>query len=159
MPVFDAPRRTDEGGTMSTATTLHFPVSVAPRGRRRVRSEAPGKSALGVTAPPEFGGPDGSLWSPEDLLVNAVASCYALTLGSVARRLRVPLRDVNVRAVGDLERQSDGPYGFSRVELDVEFATDEGMEEVAERAAAVAKEQCLVGRALGIPVQVRVSVT
>jgi organic hydroperoxide reductase OsmC/OhrA len=144
---------------MSTVNALHFPVSVEWSGGRLASSKAPGKSTLCVTAPPEFGGLDGSFWSPEDLLVNAVASCYAITLRSVARRLRVPIRDLTVHAVGDLERQGEGPFGFARVELNVDVATDEGMEVVAERAAAVAEEQCLVRRALGIPVHVRVSVT
>jgi organic hydroperoxide reductase OsmC/OhrA len=143
---------------MSTLETLHFPVSVEWSGRRLFRSEA-GKSALLVTAPPRFGGIDGSFWSPEDLLVNAVASCYAITLTSVARRLRVPLRDLAVHAVGNLERQDEGPFGFTGIELSVAVATDEGMEAVAERAALVAEEQCLVRKALGIPVCVRVSVT
>lgn len=144
---------------MSAVNALHFPVSVEWWGGRIVSSKAPGKSTLCVTAPPEFGGLDGSFWSPEDLLVNAVASCYAITLRSVARRLRVPIRELTVHAVGDLERQGEGPFGFARIELNVDLSTDEGMEAVAERAAAVAEEQCLVRGALGIPVRVRVRVT
>lgn len=144
---------------MSTLEALQFPVSVERSGERFFRTEAGGKSTLLVTAPPQFGGLDGSFWSPEDLLVNAVASCYAITFTSVARRLRVPLRNLAVHAAGNLERQGEGLFGFTGVELNVDAATDGGMERVAERAAAVAEEKCLVLRALGIPVHVRVSVT
>lgn len=143
---------------MSIVKTIHVPVSAESWGGSFVNVEAPGKSALHVTKPTEFGGPSGSFWTPEELLMNALASCYAITLEAVAARLDVPFRDLHVDALGHLERRRDGGWGFVLVELDVELMTDPGFETVAERAATVAEQRCIVGRALAVPVDVRVGV-
>lgn len=143
---------------MTIVETLHFPVSSEWWGGRLVNAEAPGKAALRVVPPPEFGGPEGSYWSPEDLLVNAVASCYTLTLTSVARRLRVPLQALRVEAAGHVERDHDGRYGFVLVHLDVELETEPEAVAIAKRAAELAEERCIVGRALAVPVHVSVDI-
>jgi peroxiredoxin-like protein len=142
---------------VSIVKTIHVPVSAESWGGSFVSVEAPGKSALHVTKPTEFGGPSGSYWNPEELLVNALASCYAITLETMAGRLDVPLRDLHLDAVGHVERRN-GAWEFVLIELDVGLMTDPGFEAVAERAAEIAEERCIVGRALKTPVDVRVVV-
>ena len=143
---------------MSIVKTIHVPVSADSWGASFVHVDAPGKAALNVTKPAEFGGPTGSFWTPEELLVNALASCYAITLEAIAARLDIPLRGLHLEAVGHVERVRSGGWGFVLVELDVELTTDAGFEAIAERAAEIAEERCIVGRALKTPVDVRVAV-
>lgn len=57
-----------------------------------------------VTAPPaEFGGP-GDQWSPETLLVGAVADCFILTFRAIARASKLEWSNLECSAEGVLER-------------------------------------------------------
>ncbi|MEH6581611.1 MAG: OsmC family protein, partial [Halioglobus sp.] len=57
-----------------------------------------------VSAPPaQFGGP-GDQWSPEDLLVGAVADCFILTFRAIARASRLEWIDIECSAEGTLDR-------------------------------------------------------
>ena len=68
----------------ASAKTLVFPLSVRwIEGRRTVVSVC-GKDDLEVATPPEFKGGVEGVWSPEDLLVGSIASCFAVTLVAVA---------------------------------------------------------------------------
>lgn len=51
--------------------------------------ESPGLQTLESAAPVEFGGPGGK-WSPETLLVAAVADCFLLTFRAIALASRIP---------------------------------------------------------------------
>jgi peroxiredoxin-like protein len=140
---------------MSIVKTFRFPVEARWFGGRLVRLHAPGKHSLRVATPPEFKGGMAGIWSPEDLLVGAVASCYELTLVAIAERRRVPLHTLAIDARGHVERHA-GRFEFSVIELDVDLTTDAGLEREAEAVARLAQEHCIVGRALEVPVHVRV---
>ncbi|MCB1677409.1 MAG: OsmC family protein [Halioglobus sp.] len=57
-----------------------------------------------VTAPPaEFGGP-GDRWSPETLLMGAIADCFILTFKAVARASSLAWSNLECSAEGTLER-------------------------------------------------------
>lgn len=57
-----------------------------------------------VTAPPaEFGGP-GDQWSPETLLVGAVADCFILTFRAIARASKLEWTNLECSAEGVLDR-------------------------------------------------------
>ena len=57
-----------------------------------------------VSAPPaEFGGP-GDQWSPEHLLVAAVADCFILTFRAIARASKLEWSGLASSATGVLER-------------------------------------------------------
>ena len=60
---------------------------------------SPGIPSLPTVTPPEFGGP-GGLWSPETLLVAAVADCYLLTFRGIARASRMPWVSVSLTCEG-----------------------------------------------------------
>lgn len=142
---------------MSIVTTLRFPAAVEWRGGRLIRASAPGKPALDVATPPEFKGGMPGVWSPEDLLVTAAASCFAVTLVAVAERSGVELEALRVDGAGHVERAADGRFRFSVVELDVEVEADADPGRL-ERLAAKAEQVCIVSLALEVPVHVRLVV-
>jgi organic hydroperoxide reductase OsmC/OhrA len=142
---------------MSTVKALRFPVAVRWREGRLLTADAVGKPPLAVATPPEFRGGLPNRWSPEELLVAAVAACFELTLIAVAERRRVPLRALAVEATGHVEHEH-GSYGFTVVELEVELTTETGHEAAAEQVAALARRHCIVERALDVPVHVRLNV-
>jgi organic hydroperoxide reductase OsmC/OhrA len=143
---------------MSVWKEMQFPVSVHWRGGRLARAEVDGKVSLELGTPPEFRGGLAGYWSPEDLLVMAVASCFVLTLAAVAERLDAPLLDVSATATGHMSRRDDGRFGFTVIEVDAQIETLPGGEDVVRAAASAAEQRCLVAHALDVPVHVAVSV-
>ena len=98
------------------------------------------------------------IWSPEDLLVAAVASCYSLTLSAIATNRGVELRNIDVRGIGHVTRRAEGRVGFVVIELAVDVTVSPGFEQDAERVARSAKQSCLVAHALEIPVELELEV-
>ena len=147
-----------EVAAMTVMKEMQFPVSVRWRGGRLARAEARDKDGLELATPPEFRGGLAGYWSPEDLLVTAAASCFALTLAAVAERREVPILDATVTATGHMSRRDDGRFGFTVIEIDAMLETIAGSEDAVRRAAAAAEERCLIARALDVPVHVAVLV-
>ena len=143
---------------MTTLKDFRFRVDASPLPRRRVRLTSEGKAALEAAMPIEFRGGVPGMWSPEDLLVASVASCYRLTLDSLASRHEVALRDVQIEAVGHVTRRAEGRIGFVVIELFVRMVTDPEELHTAEKAARDAHRVCLVSHALSIPVELELEV-
>lgn len=135
-----------------------FPVFVHWVGGRLTRASADDAPELQVATPPVFPGGVAGVWSPEELLVAAAASCFAVTLAAVAERRALPLRALDVSGVGRVGRHDDGRTGFTGVELEASLETDAGCDEAAEQAARAAELRCLIALALDVPVHVRVQV-
>jgi len=109
--------------------------------------ESPGLPVLTTAPPKEFDGP-GDVWSPETLLVAAIADCYILTFRGVARAAKFDWDDLKCEVEGILERV-DGVTRFSgytnHATLTVKPGTDHSKaEELLERAERV----CLVNNSL-----------
>lgn len=100
------------------------------------------------TAPPaEFGGP-GDRWSPETLLVGAVADCFVLTFRAVARAGKFPWISLSCHVDGTLDRIERATQftGFTvHALLHVPHGTDK---ETAERLLLKAERACLVTNSL-----------
>jgi organic hydroperoxide reductase OsmC/OhrA len=143
---------------VSTLKDFRYEVSASTLPRRRVRLTSEGKAALEAATPPEFRGGTPGIWSPEDLLVAAVTSCYSLTLEAIAERRGVEVRTVEVRGIGHVTRRAKGRVGFVVIELAVDLVVAPGSEHEAERAARSAKQACLVAHALEIPIELELNV-
>ena len=101
-----------------------------------------------VTAPPaEFGGP-GDQWSPETLLVGAVADCFILTFRAIARASKLEWTDMECSAEGLLERVERVTRFTTftvRANLTVPAGTDP---DKARRLLEKSEEACLITRSL-----------
>jgi organic hydroperoxide reductase OsmC/OhrA len=139
------------------AKAFDFPLSVRWTGGRLTVASVEGKDDLEVATPPEFKGVEG-VWSPEDLLVGSVASCFAVTLVAVAERRAVPLRSLEVAASGRVTQRGDGRFGFTAITLEVSLSTDPGFEHEAAEAAEAAERGCLVAVSLDFPVHLELEV-
>jgi organic hydroperoxide reductase OsmC/OhrA len=104
-------------------------------------------NAIHFTAPREFGGLEGR-WTPEDLLLCAVASCFTTTFQTLAEYVEFHYNDLEVEAEG-LVKKEDSGYGFSRMVLHIKLTV--GREEDRKQAQGLlqkARALCLVSRAL-----------
>lgn len=113
-----------------------------------------GAPALESSAPAEFGGP-GDAWSPEGLLVGAVADCFILTFRAVARMAKLEWSDLQVHVEGTLDRIDD-VTAFTAFELHATLAVDAGVNEaVALETLERAERRCLIANSLKAPVHLR----
>lgn len=104
-------------------------------------------SAIETWSPPEFDGPPGH-WSPETLLLGAVADCYVLSFRAVARASHLEWLALEVDVEGVLDRV-DGVTRFTRLTLKPVLSMDEGASETLARTALdKAKRLCLVTNSL-----------
>jgi organic hydroperoxide reductase OsmC/OhrA len=108
---------------------------------------SPGLPPLPSVSPVEFGGP-GDRWSPETLLVAAVADCYVLTFRAVARLSGVSWLGLRCEVVGSLDR-IDRVTQFTEFTVRAQLTVAEGADEAqAGRLLARAEEACLVTNSL-----------
>jgi len=106
-------------------------------------------NAIHFTAPPEFGGLEGR-WTPEDLLITALASCFTTTFHAIAVYSQFEYADLVVEGEG-IVRKTDRGYRFSEITLRPCLTI--AQEEQRERAGVLlekAKTLCLVSRVLAV---------
>jgi organic hydroperoxide reductase OsmC/OhrA len=135
---------------------FHFPLSVEWTRARRVAVRIEGKPPVDVAPPPVFRGADPSVWSPEDLLVAASASCLAITFTGLAERAGLAYMDLEVDADGVASVRGDGRFGFTRLTL--RLTVTGGEIEELRRLADKAEDTCLVSASLACPVDVEIDV-
>jgi organic hydroperoxide reductase OsmC/OhrA len=141
--------------SMGAVKDFRFPVKIERSEALWVTALADRKPPLTVATPPEFRGGVEGFWSPEELLVAAVASCFELTFRSIADRRDLDLIELDVRATGHVTQLARGRIGFLAIELDVLIETKLGDEGIAEAAAHRAHDLCIVGHALDVPVELK----
>jgi organic hydroperoxide reductase OsmC/OhrA len=141
-----------------SAKTYEFPVDVRWLEGRLTIASASGKPNLEVATPPEFKQGIAGVWSPEDLLVTSAAACFAVTLLAIAERRGVPVRGLDAAARGFVTQRSDGPFAFTRIQLEVELVTEAGFEHDAREAADAAERGCLIAASLDLPIEVDLDV-
>jgi organic hydroperoxide reductase OsmC/OhrA len=137
---------------MSITKDFRYKVGVEWEGDRLTKVSAPGKPELEVATPPEFKGGIEGVWTPEDLLVAAVATCFSVTLVAVLEQRDLPLRDLHLSATGHLTARDDGRFGFVAIELTATVQTDAPAMDAVRHAARYAERACLVSMALDVPV-------
>ena len=104
-------------------------------------------NAIHFTAPPQFGGLEGR-WTPEDLLMTALASCFTTTFHAVGGYSKFEYTDLAVEAQGTVSKTDTG-YCFSEIVIRPSLTIPN--EEQRERAISLLHKAwalCLVSRAL-----------
>ena len=106
-----------------------------------------GLPAIETAPPPEFDGP-GGVWSPETLLVAAIANCFILTFRGVSRAAHFPWEELEAHVDGTLERIS-GVTQFTRYNTRAKLTVKAGTDRVKARELLERAEKiCLVANSL-----------
>lgn len=115
------------------------------------RSDA-APNAIQFTVPTQFGGMEGR-WSPEDLFLASIASCFTTTFNAIAGLANFSYVDLEVKIDGAVAK-TESAYGFTHVlvqpTLRIANATDAT---TALQLLNKAETLCLVLRTLEIPQQ------
>jgi peroxiredoxin-like protein len=81
----------------------HYKAAALARAEGEVSLESPGLATLQSSAPAEFGGPGGR-WSPETLLVAAMADCFVLSFRAIAHASKLEWLSLRCEVDGTLDR-------------------------------------------------------
>jgi organic hydroperoxide reductase OsmC/OhrA len=124
-----------------------YSVTAAAEAEGDVSLEGDRLPTLTSAPPVEFGGP-GDRWSPETLLVAAIADCYILTFRALARAAKLPWIILECTVDGTLDRVdriSQFTAFLVRAELQVPAGTSEAE---ARRLLERSEHSCLVTNSL-----------
>ena len=120
-------------------------MGATPEGEVRLGGE--GLPDLKSLPPPEFDGP-GGYWSPETLLVAAVADCFTLSFRSIARASHLDWNELTAEVHGLLER-NEGVARFTRFETHAELVVPAGTDPARARSLMEKAEKiCLISNSL-----------
>jgi organic hydroperoxide reductase OsmC/OhrA len=126
---------------------FRYAASASAHPEGDVTVEAVGVTTIPSAPPPEFGGP-GDRWSPETLLVAAVADCFVLTFRAVARASKLPWTSITCTADGILERVDRIPQ-FTNFTVTAHLWIPRGTDpSSASSVLAKAKQACLISQSL-----------
>jgi len=118
-------------------------------GRTGIAKSDSAPNAIHFASPPAFGGLEGR-WTPEDLLLCALASCYTTTFQTLAEYSKFEYTDLQVEAEGIISKAETG-YNFGGVVIRSNLTiTPEVEQERAVKLLHKAKDLCLVSRALAV---------
>jgi peroxiredoxin-like protein len=128
-----------------------FPHHYVVRGRGRVAGdvELSGEQlpTLHSASPAQFDGP-GDRWSPETLLVGAVADCFILTFRAIARASKLSWTSLRCEVTGTLDRVNRETQ-FTHFDLRARLTVPHGADaEQAQRALEKAERTCLISNSL-----------
>jgi len=117
-------------------------------GRTGLAKSDSAPNAIHFTAPTEFGGLEGR-WTPEELLLAAIAGCYTTTLRAIAGTAQFNFTDLQVEASATVRK---GESGWSFTQIVVRPNLKISSSDEKERALELlkrAEKLCLVSRAIG----------
>ncbi len=124
-----------------------YGVTATMSGDNDVRLSSKGLATLASAPPAEFGGP-GDQWSPETLLVGAVADCFALSFRGIARASKFEWQSLECQVEGSLDRVESRTQftGFSvRATLTIPPGADDSR---ARKLLEKAEHACLITNSL-----------
>lgn len=124
-----------------------YVVKADATGANNVILSSAGIPDLETAGPAEFGGP-GDFWSPETLLVGAVADCFILSFRAIARKAKLDWTTLTAQASGKLDKL-DGFTQFIVFKIRAELTIpDEKYRKKAEVILEKAEKYCLVSNSM-----------
>jgi len=125
----------------------HYKVRASGGPDDEVSVAAEGLDEIPSAPPVEFGGP-GNRWSPETLLVAAVADCFILSFRAVARASKLAWTSLECDVDATLDRE-EGATRFTEFRVRAKLVVPEDTDEDrAHRLLAKAEKTCLVTNSL-----------
>jgi peroxiredoxin-like protein len=125
----------------------HYIVSATAQSTSNVELSGAGLETIESAPPKEFGGP-GDRWSPESLLVAAVADCFVLSFRAIARASKLEWESLSCSADGVLDRV-ERQAQFVRFDVKAELVVPAGTNEArALRLLEKAEQACLITNSL-----------
>lgn len=140
---------------MDTEQTFHVEAWWVAGKAGLARSQS-SPTAIHFSAPIEFGGMAGR-WTPEELFLAAIASCFTSTFQTLAEYLKFEYCDLEVSTDGIIYKDKSG-YRFKQISIHPKLTILQ--DEDHDRGLTLlqkSKELCLVSRAVAVPLDFKPS--
>lgn len=124
-----------------------YRVGVRWKSERKGVLKAEGKEPLDVATPPEFKGHPG-VWTPEDLFVGALVTCFMTTFLGTAYHRGLKFEDFKADAEGVLARP-EGEFLFTEVVIRAKLLLPPGGDkDLAREVLEFAEKDCLISHSI-----------
>ncbi|WP_078085606.1 OsmC family protein [Microbulbifer mangrovi] len=134
-----------------------YKVAARAASEGEVTLTADGIEPIVSAAPIQFDGP-GDRWSPEDLLVAAVADCFILTFRAIAKHSKLEWASLECSATGTLDKDGRKTC-FTAFTINAWLEVPEGTDmEKAHKLLEKSEESCLVTNSLNAEVTLKAEV-
>lgn len=124
-----------------------YEVSLSWKGGETSELSSGPRPVLPGGPPAQFDGTDETRWSPEHLVLAALAQCLLLTWISLNKRSQIPLKGWESKGESVLEKTKEGLV-FTSFKLSVTLKTDADRVDEARRLLDTAKKYCIIANAL-----------
>jgi peroxiredoxin-like protein len=133
---------------VAESPVFYYETEVEWKEQKEGQIAGPRLPKVAVGAPPEFKGREG-LWSPEQLLVASLNTCYMLTFLAIAENSKVSLVSFSSTAKGKLEKVPGGTYQMTEIVVkpSVVIASANDLTRLP-RILEKAKENCFVSNSI-----------
>ena len=125
----------------------HYTVTATGKAKGSLSICCDGLEDIQVSPPAQFGGP-GDEWSPEDLLMSAVSSCFIFSFRAITAASKFDWVSIECEATGVLDKV-ERSFKFTDVTSVVKLVIAEGTS--VEKAALLlqkAEDSCLINNSL-----------
>jgi peroxiredoxin-like protein len=124
-----------------------YTVSVTGKPEEALHAQAAHLPALEVAPPAQFNGP-GDKWSPEELLMAAMANCLVLSFRAIASASKLAWQSIEVSSEGELNNEN-GKIKFTAIRSKATLTIDASYsQEKAEKLLKKAEQTCFVSNSL-----------
>ena len=135
-----------------------YSASAAATNSGNVNLTVEGLSSLESNAPKEFGGP-GDQWSPEDLLVAAVADCFVLSFRAIAGMSKYEFTNISATVTGKLDKV-EKDIQFTELSIKADLVIPAGADEsLAQRLLEKAEATCFITNSLKAKPHLEMNIT
>lgn len=138
----------------------NYRVSVKAQPESDIDLAAEQLPGMRIAPPANFGGP-GDEWSPEDLLVASMTSCFLLSFKAIARISRLEWTEFDCECAGTLDKMPEDNKKMAFAHFDIQaklIIPNEADKAKAEKLLHKAEETCLISNSLTSEKQLSVTV-
>ncbi|MFX1474157.1 MAG: OsmC family protein [Promethearchaeota archaeon] len=106
------------------------------------------RAGLSLSSPPEFGGQAGS-YTPQELFVSSIASCYLTTFTFFLNRMKLSVDSLTMEGCGVVEQVPEGGWRFREVMVTMNIRlTNADATAKISRAIELSEKYCMVTRSV-----------
>lgn len=135
-----------------------YSVSVEANPNDFLQTRGNNTAVLEVAPPVEFGGP-GDQWSPEELLMAAIADCLVLSFRAIAKASGFEWSAIECSSEGVLDKV-ERVVKFTKVSTRVELTIPAGSDpETAEKLLLKAEQTCFVSNSLNCENHLQITIS
>lgn len=135
----------------------HYRIQAQGSATGSIKLTGEGLPSLDTAPPREFGGP-GDQWSPESLMVGAIADCFILTFRAVAGASKLEWSHLECEATGTLDRV-ERVTRFTEITVTAKLTVPEGTDpDKARRALEKSESACLITNSMNAEVHLKAEV-